>query len=92
MLAATRHRKRFLELTQLMLAFIGTCTVVDTTVPHTPLGRPGFAATQPLPTATHDRRFNDLARTDRKRREAEQRLSRRAAARAVQVGQSTNFV
>ncbi len=84
MLAATR-KKRFLELTQLVLAFIGTCTVLDGTVPHGATHRPGFSSSLPLRATTGDRRFADLARTDRKRREAEQQTSRRAAAREVAV-------
>jgi hypothetical protein len=87
MLAGTRNRKRFLEMTQLVLAFIGTCTVVDTTIPQPAHGRPGFAASLPLRATTLDRRFNDLARTDRKRREAEQQTSRRAAAREAAVAE-----
>lgn len=89
MLAATRNTKRFLEITQLVLAFIGTCTVVDTTLLSSP-HRPGFAASVPLRAAAGDQRFRDLARTDRKRREAEQQTSRRAAAREAAVVQRSS--
>jgi hypothetical protein len=79
MVSAKPHKKRFLELTQLLLAFIGTCSVVDSSIPHGANHRPGFAATVPLEAGSGDRRFADLARTERRRREALQRSSRRAA-------------
>jgi hypothetical protein len=85
MLVATRTQKRFLEMTQLVLAFIGTCTVVDTTLAQTTPTRPGFSSSVPLRAANGDRRFNDLARTDRKRREAEQQANRRGAAREAGI-------
>lgn len=88
MLAATPHKKRFLELTQLLLAFVGTCSVVDSTIPQGGSHhRPGFAATVPLEAGSGDRRFADLARTERKRREALQRSSRRAAGSEAAVAQ-----
>lgn len=79
MVAANPHKKRLLELTQLLLAFIGTCGVVDSTIAQGTHHRAGFAATVPLEAASGDRRFADLARTERKRREALHRSSRRAA-------------
>jgi hypothetical protein len=85
MVAANPHKKRLLELTQIALAFIGTCGVVDSTIPHGAPQRPGFAATVPLGAASGDRRFADLARTERKRREALQRSSRRAAGNETAV-------
>ena len=87
MLAAIRNRTRFLEMTQVVLAFIGTCTVVDSSLPDPSRARPGYFASVPLPSAAVDRRFNDLARSDRKRREAEQLMSRRGGAREVAVAQ-----
>ena len=84
MLGATRNTKRFLELTQLVLAFVGTCTVVDAArIQAAPRDRPGYSAGVPLDSEPADRRASDLARADRKRREAEQLASRRAGKLAL---------
>lgn len=85
MAAANRNKKRFLEMTQVLLAFIGTCGVVNSTVPHGAHHRPGFAATVPLKASAGDRRLADLARSERKRREAQQLASRRAAGLKIAV-------
>jgi hypothetical protein len=79
MLAVARNRKRFLEMTQIILGFISTCAVVDASRIHgAPYHRPGYSAELPLESDSSDRRLGDLARSDRKRREAEQLASRRA--------------
>jgi hypothetical protein len=82
MLAAKPKTKRFLELTQFVLTLVSTCAVLETTRVHTPLNdRPGYQAGAPLRNdAQHDRRLSDLARSGRKRREAEQQTTRRGAA------------
>jgi hypothetical protein len=86
MLAVARNRKRFLEMTQIILGFISTCAVVDAArIQAAPLDRPGYSAKRPLESDSNDRRLGDLARADRKRREAEQLASRRAG-ELVQVG------
>ena len=83
MLAAKPKTKRFLESIQLILAFASTCAVIETTrIPasllHDP---PGYSASVPQPSdARGDRSLGDLARAERKRREAEQDASRRSAA------------
>ncbi len=71
MLAPTAKTKRFLERIQILVTFASFCTVVDATfvdaLPHDPTGyRAGNA---PQDEAHGDRLFNDLARTERKRRE-----------------------
>jgi hypothetical protein len=81
MLGATPKSKRFLEMTQLALTFIGTCTVLDAArIQAQPQDRPGYSTSVPFERASRDGRYSDLARTDRKRREAEQQASRRGAA------------
>ena len=79
MLAAKPKTKRFLELTQFVLTLASTCAVLETTRVYAPLhDRPGYYASAPLEReAQDDRRLGDLARSDRKRREAEQQTSRR---------------
>lgn len=81
--ATNSHKKRFLELTQLLLAFVGTCGVADTTIPHGTHSRPGYSASIPIEATTGDRRFADLARTERRRREALQLASRRPTGNEV---------
>jgi hypothetical protein len=70
--------KRLLETIQLVLTFASTCAVADTLrieLPHH--ARPGYyAGTSPESEHGGDRRLADLARADRKRREAEQQSSR----------------
>ena len=80
---------RFLELTQLVLTFVSVCSVVDASRIHSPPdGRPGYYASIPHPHETsNDRRLGDLARVERKRREAEQHASRRRAELGESVSQ-----
>ena len=87
MLFAKPKTKRFLEVTQVVLTFVSVCAVVDASRIHSPPdGRPGYYATIPHPRATsNDRRLADLARVERKRREAEQHASRRRAGLGVVV-------
>jgi hypothetical protein len=82
MLAAKPKTQRALESIQLLLTFASVCAVVETTRLHAPPhDRPGYSASVPQPLdARGDRRFGDLARVDRKRREAQQHASRRGAA------------
>lgn len=72
--------KRFFELMQLFLGFLSVCAVVEasrTLLP--PDAEAGYHASAPLRReAAADRAFRDLARLDRKRREAEQEANRRA--------------
>jgi len=71
MLSPTAQTKRFLEKIQLVLTFASFCAVVDATfvdaLPQNPTGY--HAAGAPQGEAHGDRLFNDLARTERKRRE-----------------------
>jgi hypothetical protein len=79
MLAVARNRKRFLQMTQIVLGFVSTCAVVDASRIHAaPHDRPGYWAALPLESDSSDRRFSDLARASRMRREAEQLANRRA--------------
>ena len=79
MLAPTAKTKRILELIQLGLTFVSVCAVIDASRIHAPPdGRPGYSATVPRQRETsEDRRVEDLARLERKRRETEQHTSRR---------------
>jgi hypothetical protein len=74
--------KRLLETIQLVLTFASTCAVADTLrIELPPHDRPGYyAGTSPHSERGGDRRLADLARADRKRREAEQQSSRRGIA------------
>jgi hypothetical protein len=66
-------------MTQVFLGFVSTCAVVDASRIHAaPNDRPGYSAALPLESDSSDRRFSDLARASRMRREAEQLASRRA--------------
>ena len=71
MLAPTAKTTRFLERIQILLTFASFCTVVDATfvdaLPHDATGY--HAGGAPQAEARGDRLFNDLARTERKRRE-----------------------
>ncbi len=74
MLTAKPKTKRFLESIQVLLTFASTCAVIQTTrIPASPLqDPPGYSASMPQPgDARGDRSLGDLARTERKRREAE---------------------
>jgi hypothetical protein len=82
MLAAKPKTQRVLESIQLLLTFASVCAVVETTRIHVPShDGQGYHASVPQPlNARGDRRFGDLARVERKRREAQQQASRRRAA------------
>jgi hypothetical protein len=82
MLIAKPKTKRFLESIQFVLTFASACAVVETTRIHTPLhDQPSYYASVPQPNDVRgDRLLADLARVDRKRREAEQDTNRRSAA------------
>jgi hypothetical protein len=71
MLSPTAKTKRYLEKIQLVLTFASFCAVVDATfvdaLPHEATGY--HAAGVPQAEGRGDRLFNDLARTERKRRE-----------------------
>jgi len=71
MLAPTAKTKRFLEKIQMVLSFASFCAVVDATfVDALPHDATGYHAGGAPPAETRgDRLFNDLARTERKRRE-----------------------
>jgi hypothetical protein len=79
MLAPTAKTKRVLEAIQITLTFVGACAVLETSRLPSPFdARPGYYAGVPHPGRTFgDRRVGDLARAERKRREAEQRSTRR---------------
>jgi hypothetical protein len=78
MLAPAPKTQRFLETVQLVLTFVGVCGVVDASLVASPShDRAGFYARAPEESrAAGDRRIADLARTERKRREAEQQARR----------------
>ena len=72
MLTAKPHKRRFLEAIQFVLTLASTCAVAETIRIHSPPDdRPGYYASIPLDEARADRRLGDLARAERKRREAE---------------------
>jgi hypothetical protein len=74
MLAPRPKTKRLLETVQILLTFASVCAVVDASWIHTsPHGGAGYYAGGGLPQgrARGDRQLGDLARTERKRREAE---------------------
>lgn len=79
MLAPKPKTRRFLEITQFVATFVSVCAVVDASrIQSPPDGRSGYQASVPLGSETsRDRRLGDLARVERKRREAEQQSSRR---------------
>jgi len=72
MLAPAAKTKRFLEMIQIVLSFASVCAMVDSTfidvLPHDPIGY--YAGGSPQRELGADRLFGDLARTERKRREA----------------------
>ena len=78
MLAPKPKTKRLLEAIQFALTFASACAVVDASRIHAaPQQRPGYHASIPQPReAARDRALSDLARIERKRREAEQSSSR----------------
>jgi hypothetical protein len=79
MLAPQFKAKRFLEMIQLGLTFVSACAVVEASLTHFPdHDRTGHYAAVPQPReVSRDRSLGDLARTERRRREAEQDASRR---------------
>jgi hypothetical protein len=88
MLLAKLKNKRLLDTMQFMLTFASACAVVETARIQAPLhDRPGYYATLPQPSGARDRRLSDLARVERKRREADQHASRRGAARQAALEQ-----
>jgi hypothetical protein len=72
MLSPTAKTKRFLETIQVVLSFASVCAVVDASViqvrPHEAAGY--YAGGSPRREARADRLMSDLARAERKRREA----------------------
>jgi hypothetical protein len=77
MLSPTVKTKRFLDLIQLVLTFASVCAVVDASFIHS-YERAGYYASGPLQSgARGSRLIGDLARVERKRREAEQQANRR---------------
>jgi hypothetical protein len=72
MLAPAAKTKRFLEMIQIVLSFASVCAMVDSTfidvLPHDPMGY--YAGGSREREVGADRLFGDLARTERKRREA----------------------
>ena len=88
MLAAAFKNRRFLEIIQFALALASTCAVVETSsIPAAPHDRPGFYASVPHPREARDRSIADLARMERRRREAEQRSSRRGFGLELKLSQ-----
>jgi hypothetical protein len=89
MVAPKPKTKRFLESIQLLLSFASVCAVVDATRIQAPLhNHSGYYASVPQRSgARGDRSLGDLARVDRKRREAEQHASRRGARLEVALEQ-----
>jgi hypothetical protein len=85
LLAPAAKTKRSLDLIQLLLTCASFCTVLAASGLAAPADqRPGYHAAAPLERdAGPDRRFSDLARFERKRREAEQQASRRSLARGL---------
>jgi hypothetical protein len=78
MLAPQPKTRRLFETIQFVLAFASTCAVVEASrVESAPEQRAGYEASVPLHEAARDRSLGDLARVERKRREAEQTASRR---------------
>lgn len=88
MLRCLANKKRFLEITQIVLAFVSVIAAADATRSRTAydLRSPAVAADFVGEGRDPDRRFNDLARFERKRREAAQRssLARRASRRPAE--------
>lgn len=87
MLSRTSKTRRFFDLTQLALSFASVCAVADASCPQSPSRwHSGYYAGLPTENGSfEDRRIGDLARVDRKRREAEQQSLRRRTALGVEV-------
>ena len=79
MLAPRPKSQRFLETIQIVLTFVSVCAVVEATRDLSPPTRPaGYDSSTPIENErSMDRRLGDLARVERKRREAEQHANRR---------------
>ena len=79
MLAPRPKSQRLLETIQIVLTFVSVCAVVDATRSLSPPTRPaGYYSALPQQSEhSVDRRLGDLARVERKRREAEQQANRR---------------
>ena len=92
LLAPANRTKRSLELVQLLLTFASFCTIVAASgIDASPADRAGYHAGAPQQRdATRDRRFSDLARFERKRREAEQQASRRSGALGLEASVKTS--
>jgi hypothetical protein len=86
MLASSAKNNRFLVITPFRLTLVSSCEVVEASRIHAPLhDRPGYHASAPQQReASLDRSIGDLARVERKRREAQQHSSRRG----VELGQA----
>ena len=84
MLPKTPRTKRFLEMIQFVLTFVSVCAVLETSRIQSPLDRsPGYYAGIPQNNEAYgDRRIGDLARVERRRREAAQQSIRRAIERS----------
>ena len=84
MLPQTPRTKRFLETTQFVLTFVSVCAVLETSRLQSPLDRsPGYYAGIPQNNEAYgDRRIGDLARVERRRREAAQQSIRRGIERS----------
>ena len=72
MLAPKPKTKRLLEITQIVLTFASVCTVIDACrIDPKPSEHAGYYASRPQQSGVQrDRLLGDLARTERKRREA----------------------
>jgi hypothetical protein len=92
MLAPTGKTQRVLETIQFVLTFVSVCAVVDATRIHSPSERgAGYYARAPQQVETWaDRSITDLARAERKRREAEFKAMSRAP-NAFNVPQTIRF-
>jgi hypothetical protein len=86
MLAPTTKNKRFYSIVQFALSFASTCAVIEASGMHAAAEqRTGYYASVPLHSErSGDRRVGDLARAERKRREAQQQSNRRG----IEVQQS----
>jgi len=72
MLAPAAKTKRFLEMIQIVLSFASVCAVIDATIIDVlPRDPTGYYTSGAPPEARGDRQFGDLARAERRRREAE---------------------
>ena len=77
MLERIAKKRRFLEITQIVLAFASVTAVADATHSQAVHDARSYHGTRGGEDNDADRRFSDLARSERKRREAAQRSSRR---------------